>query len=63
MSAGTRSDEGRKCRDTFISLKKTCRKLGVSFWQYLTDRHGIGEQKNPLLQDMVIERALLAPGY
>ena len=63
VSGGTRSDEGRKCRDTFISLKKTCRKLGVSFWQYLTDRHGIGEQTIPPLQDMVTERALLAPGY
>jgi hypothetical protein len=30
ISGGTRSDTGRKCRDTFISLKKTCRKLGVS---------------------------------
>ncbi len=38
ISAGTRSELGRRCRDTFISLKKTCRKLGVSFWQYLQDR-------------------------
>jgi hypothetical protein len=38
ISAGTRSDLGRRCRDTFISLKKTCRKLGVSFWRYLQDR-------------------------
>jgi len=29
---------GRRCRDTFASLKKTCRKLGVSFWDYLNDR-------------------------
>ena len=63
VSGGTRSDEGRKCRDTFISLKKTCRKLGVSFWQYLTDRHGIGEQSIPPLQDMVTEHASFAPGY
>jgi len=63
VSGGTRSDEGRKCRDTFISLKKTCRKLGVSFWQYLIDRHDIGEQSIPPLQDIVAERALLAPGY
>ncbi len=63
VSGGTRSDEGQKCRDTFISLKKTCRKLGVSFWQYLTDRHGIGEQSIPPLQDMIAERASLAPGY
>ena len=38
ISAGTRSELGRCCRDTFISLKKTCRKLGVSFWRYLQDR-------------------------
>jgi len=38
VSGGTRSDTGRRCRDTFTSLKKTCRKLGVSFWEYLTDR-------------------------
>ncbi len=38
VSGSTRSDLGRKRRDTFISLKKTCRKLGVSFWQYLHDR-------------------------
>lgn len=38
VSGGTRSDLGRQCRDTFASLKKTCRKLDISFWQYLTDR-------------------------
>lgn len=38
ISGGTRSELGRQCRDTFASLKKTARKLGVSFWDYLTDR-------------------------
>ena len=38
ISAGTRSDMGRQCRDTFLSLKTTCRKLGVTFWRYLEDR-------------------------
>jgi hypothetical protein len=38
VSGGTRSDLGRRCRDTFASLKKTCRKLGLSFWQFLNDR-------------------------
>jgi len=38
ISGGTRSDEGRRCRDTFTSVKKTCRKLGLSFWSYLKDR-------------------------
>lgn len=38
ISGGTRSDPGRRSRDTFASLKKTCRKLNVSFWGYLLDR-------------------------
>lgn len=38
ISAGTRSEAGRRCRDTFISLKKTCLKHGLSFWEYLYDR-------------------------
>ncbi|MBM4001291.1 MAG: hypothetical protein FJ297_17450 [Planctomycetes bacterium] len=29
---------GRRCRDTFASLKKTCGKLAVSFRDYLQDR-------------------------
>ena len=36
ISGSTRSDLGRKARDTFTSLKKTCGKLGVCFWDYLT---------------------------
>jgi len=44
ISGSTRSDEGRRCRDTFASLKKTCRKLGVSFWAFLIDRiRGLGK--------------------
>jgi hypothetical protein len=39
ISGGTRSVLGRQYRDTFISLKKTCRKLGVNFWEYLLDRN------------------------
>ena len=38
ISGSTRHELGRRCRDTFTSLKKTCRKLGISFWKYLTDR-------------------------
>jgi hypothetical protein len=38
ISGSTRSDAGRRCRDTFASLKKTCRKNGISFWEYLLDR-------------------------
>lgn len=38
ISGGTRSEAGRRCRDTFASLKKTCRKHGLSFWTFLNDR-------------------------
>lgn len=48
ISGGTRSELGRQCRDTFSSLKKTCRKLGVSFWDYLTDRISCSDHIPPL---------------
>jgi hypothetical protein len=38
ISSGTRSAPGREARDIMISLMKTCRKLGVSFYAYLGDR-------------------------
>lgn len=40
ISGSTRSHLGRKARDTFASLKKTCKKLGICFWDYLRDRTG-----------------------
>lgn len=52
ISGGTRSDIGRRCRDTFMSLKKTCRKLGVSFQSYLRDRL-TGRGEIPLLSDLM----------
>jgi len=59
VSGGTRSDKGRRCRDTFASLKKTCRKQGLSFWRYLVDRIS-GENKIPLLSDLVRGSAAMA---
>ncbi|MDR3535986.1 MAG: transposase [Acetobacteraceae bacterium] len=38
VSGGTKSDVGRDCRDAFLGLSKTRRKLGVAFWDYLGDR-------------------------
>jgi len=52
ISAGTRSEVGRQCRDTFASLKKTCRKQGVSFWEYLKDR-GAGLNVIPSLAELI----------
>jgi len=38
LSAGTRSDAGRDCRDAFLGLAKTCDKLGIAVWDYLGSR-------------------------
>ena len=38
VSAGTRSDAGRDCRDAFLGLAKTCDKLGIALWDYLGSR-------------------------
>jgi hypothetical protein len=56
ISGGTRSTAGRRARDTFSSLKKTCRKLGVNFWAYLKDRIG-GLGKIPWIPDLIRQRA------
>jgi len=56
VSGGTRSDLGRRCRDTFAALKKTCRKLGVSFWDYLRDRL-TGAGQVPRLSELIRRRA------
>jgi hypothetical protein len=58
ISGSTRSENGRRCRDTFASLKKTCRKLKVNFWDYLLDRHS-KKIKIPRLPDL-IELAAIA---
>ncbi len=50
ISASTRSEAGRKARDTLMSLKKTCRKLGLSFWHYRQDRLTGAQQIPPLPQ-------------
>jgi Transposase IS66 family len=55
ISGGTRSESGRRARDTFASLKKTCRELGVNFWAYLQDRvRGVG--RVPRLADLIRQK-------
>lgn len=56
ISGTTRSESGRQARDRFIGLKKTCRKLGISFWHYLTSRlkH---DEIIPFLPDIIRQRA------
>src|SRR5215472_13232605 len=56
ISGGTRSEAGRRARDTFASLKKTCRELGVNFWAYLQDRvRGVG--RIPRLAELIRRKA------
>jgi hypothetical protein len=56
LSGGTRNEAGRRCRDTFASSKRTCRKLGVRFWDYLQDRiRGLGQI--PPLADLIRSKA------
>lgn len=38
VSAGTRSEIGRDCRDACLSLVKTCDNLGIAVWDYLGSR-------------------------
>lgn len=52
ISGSTRSSPGRRCRDTFASLKKTSRKHGISFWEYLLDRIR-GKNIIPQLSDLI----------
>jgi hypothetical protein len=61
ISGSTRSDLGRRCRDTFASLKKTCRKLGIAFWDYLGDRLS-GTNLIPHLPNLMKQRILESPG-
>ncbi|MCY4356186.1 MAG: hypothetical protein OXD01_01545, partial [Gammaproteobacteria bacterium] len=58
-----RFDEIFTRKTSYASLKKTCRKLDISFWDYLTDRLGIGKKTIPPLPDIIAERAAVATGY
>jgi hypothetical protein len=55
ISGSTRSESGRRARDTFASLKKTCRRLGVNFWAYLQDRLR-GHGRIPPLAELIRRR-------
>lgn len=58
ISGSTRSENGRRCRDTFASFKKTCKKQGISFWEFLIDRLG-PQQLIPYLPDLLTGNASL----
>ena len=59
VSGTTRSDPGRDCRDAFLGLAKTCRKLGISFWDFLGTRLGAAVATQvPHLAGMVAARCV-----
>ncbi len=59
VSGGTRSEQGRESRDTFLSLFKTARKLGLKFWDYLGARLKCRDAPDvPDLAEMVARKAV-----
>ena len=60
ISGSTRSENGRRCRDTFVSLKKTCKKQRISFWDFLLDRLR-QTYRLPYLPDLLCGKVCLVP--
>jgi len=60
ISGSTRSENGRRCRDTFTSLIKTCSKQDINFWDYLGDRLR-RENLIPYLPDLLSGKVCLVP--
>jgi hypothetical protein len=52
---GTRSEDGRKSRDTFMSISMTCRKLDLSFFKFLIDRKTNARKILPLAEMMKLK--------
>lgn len=56
VSFGTRTDDGTKAWDTFMSLSATAKKLGINFYSYIYDRISAA-LKIPNLADIIAQRA------
>jgi hypothetical protein len=59
VSGGTRSDEGKEARDTFLSLKQTCRKLDINFIGFIRDRIS-RNYAIPKLADVIRQRSAIS---
>ena len=56
ISFGPRTEDGKNAWDTFMTLAATCKKLGISFYEYIRDR--ITKAKSiPPLADLIQKRA------
>ena len=56
VSNGTRSKDGTKAWDVFLSLVDTCHKQGVNFYQYIKDRIA-GKEELPFLASLINSKA------
>ncbi len=56
VSLHTRSEEGTKIKDTFMTISQTAKKLGVRTYEYIRDRVS-GENKLPSLAQLIEEKA------
>jgi hypothetical protein len=57
ISGSTKSVEGQAFRDGLMTLKQTCFRLGLSFWEYLNDWF---RRKPPDLGECIRERYRIA---
>ncbi|HEY3719893.1 MAG TPA: transposase, partial [Roseiarcus sp.] len=55
ISGGTVSESGRQARDVMLGLAKTCKKLKISFLDYLGARLGIPGLQIPQLPSLIRE--------
>ena len=53
ISGGTVSEKGRQARDVMLGLAKTCKKLKIPFFDYLSARLGIAGPAIPQLATLV----------
>jgi len=56
VSFGTRTNDGSKAWDTFMSLSATAKKLGINFYSYIYDRIS-GTLEIPNLAVVIAQRA------
>ena len=56
VSLHTRSEEGTKIKDTFMTISQTAQKLGIRTYEYIRDRVS-GEFKLPSLAQLIEEKA------
>jgi predicted DNA-binding transcriptional regulator AlpA len=57
VSLQTKTEEGTKAKDTFLTITQTAKKLGMSAYEYIYDR--ISRQFNlPSLAELIEQRIL-----